>query len=308
MILSAGLTPAWQQIMLFRGFRYGEVNRAEEVHWHAQGKVINAGIAAHFLGGPSLTLAPLGGPPLEQIDRELADLGVPRRWIVTRATTRVCTTLLDRVTGEMTELVENGRPLTPEELDDFRRAYAEEAAKASVAVLTGSLPAGTPDRFYRELVERTPCPAVLDFRGPGLLATLDCQPLVVKPNREELSQTVNRSLDDDHQLVDAMRSLNARGAQWVVVTQGGGPVWITSASEIYRLHPPKPAQIVNPIGSGDALAAATAWAIRGGRPVVEAVRVGIAAAVDNLVRLDTCRLDREGVLEMANTVVVERVG
>ena len=27
MILSAGLTPAWQQIMVFRGFRYGEVNR-----------------------------------------------------------------------------------------------------------------------------------------------------------------------------------------------------------------------------------------------------------------------------------------
>ncbi len=70
----------------------------------------------------------------------------------------------------MTELVENGRPLRPEELDAFRRAYAEEAAKAEVVVITGSLPAGTPSSFYRELVERTPCPAVLDFRGEGLLA------------------------------------------------------------------------------------------------------------------------------------------
>ena len=52
-ILSAGLSPAWQQIMVFREFRYAEVNRAAEVHWHAQGKVINAGIAAHHLGGPS---------------------------------------------------------------------------------------------------------------------------------------------------------------------------------------------------------------------------------------------------------------
>ena len=65
MILSAGLTPAWQQIMIFPSFRYGEVNRACEVHWLAQGKVLNAGIAAHHLGGPSLTLAPLGGPPLD---------------------------------------------------------------------------------------------------------------------------------------------------------------------------------------------------------------------------------------------------
>jgi fructose-1-phosphate kinase PfkB-like protein len=83
MILSAGLTPAWQQIMVFPQFRCGQVNRACEVHWHAQGKVLNAGIAAHHLGGPSLTLSLLGGPPLEQIERELAELGVPRRWIVT---------------------------------------------------------------------------------------------------------------------------------------------------------------------------------------------------------------------------------
>ena len=132
----------------------------------------------------------MGGPPLAQIDREFAELGVPRRWVVTEAATRVCTTILDRATGAMTELVENGRPLRPEELDEFRRAYAEEAAKADVAVIAGSLPAGTPSSFYRELVERTPCPAVLDFRGEGLLACLDLKPLVVKPNREELAQTV----------------------------------------------------------------------------------------------------------------------
>ena len=75
MILSAGLTPAWQQIMIFPSFRYGEVNRACEVHWLAQGKVLNAGIAARHLGGPSLTLAPLGGPPMEQIEREFAASG-----------------------------------------------------------------------------------------------------------------------------------------------------------------------------------------------------------------------------------------
>src|SRR4030042_1085567 len=52
MILSAGLTPAWQQILEFSSFRYGEVNRAIAVHWLAQGKALNAGIAGHHLGGP----------------------------------------------------------------------------------------------------------------------------------------------------------------------------------------------------------------------------------------------------------------
>jgi tagatose 6-phosphate kinase len=306
MILSAGLTPAWQQIMIFRGFRYGEVNRACEVHWRAQGKVLNAGIAAHHLGGPSLTLATVGGPPLQAIDSEFAALDIPRRWIVTEAATRVCTTILDQVTGTMTELVENGKALRPEELAEFRRVYAEEAAKASVVVIAGSLPAGTPSTFYRELMERTPAPAVLDFRGEGLLDTLDLRPLVVKPNREELAQTVGRPLDSDERLVEAMRSLNGRGAQWVVVTQGAGPVWITSSTKTYRLEPPPVDKVVNPIGSGDALAAGIAWGIRDGRTLVDAVRIGIAAAADNLRRIDTCRLDSVRVLREAAAVGVDQ--
>jgi len=304
-ILCAGLSPAWQQIMVFRSFRYGEVNRASEVHWLAQGKVINAGIAAHHLGGPSLTLAPLGGPPLAPIDRELTELGVARRWVVTQSPTRQCTTILDQATGTMTELIEECRPLAVAELAEFRRVYAEEAAKAAAVVLTGSLPIGTPPTFYRELVERTPCPAVLDFRGEGLLAALDLKPLVIKPNREELAQTVGHSINDDDQLLDAMRSLNRRGAQWVVTTQGGQPVWVTSASNAYRLHCLPIDKVVNPLGSGDAMAAAIAWAIRDGRSMVEAVQFGIAAAAENLRRLETGRLDAAVVQRLAGEVRVE---
>lgn len=305
MILSAGLTPAWQQVLLFRSFRYGEVNRAEEVYWYAQGKVLNAGIAAHHLGGPSLTLAPLGGPPLEQIDREFTELGVPRRWITTQTPTRVCTTILDHSNHEMTELVENGKPLLPEELDAFRLAYADEAARADVAIVTGSLPIGTPASFYRTLVEHTPCPVVLDFRGEGLLGVLDLNPLVIKPNREELALTLNQPINDDRQLLNAMRLLNRRGAQWVVITQGAGPVWITSATKTYRLDSLPVAEVVNSIGSGDAMTAGIAWAIRAGREVVDAVRLGIAAAAQNVARLEIGRLDPIRAEQQANQVRVE---
>jgi len=40
-ILVAGLTPAWQQILRFDDFRPGEVNRASEVQWCCSGKVLN---------------------------------------------------------------------------------------------------------------------------------------------------------------------------------------------------------------------------------------------------------------------------
>lgn len=307
MILSAGLTPAWQQILAFDSFRLGEVNRAAEVVWCSSGKVFNAGIAAHHLGGPSLTLAPVGGPAVPQIEAEFAALGVPYRWVKTRAATRICTTLLDRSTGTITELVENGRPLTPDELDAFRRAYAEEAAHADAVVLIGSLPQGTPDSYYRELLQSTPCAAVLDFRGEGLLSLLDLNPYVVKPNREELAKTFGRRLDSDRDLGAAMHTLNERGAQWVVVTQGAAAVWVTSSEATYRLHPPIISAPVNPIASGDVMAGTMAWATRAGHPLLEAVRLGIAAAGQNVRQLLPGRLNPQTLEAEAEAVKVEQV-
>mgnify|MGYP001130258302 FL=1 len=307
MILSAGLTPAWQQILVFDSFRYGEVNRAREVVWCASGKVFNAGIGAHHLGSPSLTLAPVGGPNLPQIEAEFAALGVPYRWVKTRAATRICTTILDQATGTITELVENGRSLTSEELEAFRRAYAELAAGAALVVLIGSLPQDTPDTFYRELLQQTTCPTVLDFRGAGLLSVLDLEPYVVKPNRDELAQSLGRPLDDDQALVAAMRTLNGRGAQWVVITQGPAAVWATSAREIYRFRPLAVPDAVNPIASGDAVAATIAWATRSGRPLPDAVRLGIAAAAQNVRQLLPCRLDPQALEAAAASVSVDRL-
>jgi 1-phosphofructokinase family hexose kinase len=306
-ILTAGLTPAWQQILVVDGLHVGEVNRARESHWCASGKVFNAGIAAHRLGGPSLTLAVAGGLPLAEIQREFQEMGVPHRLIVTRASTRVCTTLLDRTTGTITELVENGRPLAADELAQYRAAYAEEAARAEVAVIAGSLPVDTPETFYRELLSLTPCPAVLDFRGPGLLSALDLRPYVIKPNREELARTLGQPLSSDEELCRAMQSLNARGARWVVITAGSRPVWVSSATAVYRLRPPPAGPVVNAIGCGDAMAAAIAWATRNGRPLLDAVRLGIAAAAANLRQMFPCHFDPSRIEEDAARVEVEEL-
>jgi fructose-1-phosphate kinase PfkB-like protein len=174
-------------------------------------------------------------------------------------------------------------------------------------VIAGSLPTGTPDGFYRELMERTPCPAVLDFRGVGLLACLEFEPLVVKPNREELVQTMGRPLDDDRQLLEAMRSLNRRGAQWVVITQGAGPVWMTSLQKTYRFDALPVADVINPIGSGDAMAAGIAWATGQQTEIVDAVRIGISAAAENVRRLETGRLDLIRVQRQAAEVRGEEI-
>ncbi len=307
MILSAGLTPAWQHILLFDRVRQGEVNRAEKVCWCSSGKVFNAGIAAAQLGGPARVLAAVGGVVRPRIEEELSELHVSFRWVVTQVPTRVCTTVIERKAGTVTELVENARPLSDEELCEFVHVLEEEAARADVVILIGSLPEGTGPGYYRRLLEKCPAPVVADFRGPGLLGVLDLEPLVVKPNREELARTVDRPIGDDHSLVRAMRELNVRGARWVVVSQGPGPVWVSSARRLYRLEPPRARQVVNPIGCGDAMAGAIAWAVARQWEPLEAVRLGVAAAVENLRQLLPCRLDSGEVFQLAKNVAVTTV-
>jgi tagatose 6-phosphate kinase len=351
-ILAAGLTPAWQQIVVLDALLAGEVNRAREVHWCASGKVLNVGLALHsLLSSPPLskggqggsrqaqvilpnqaerspgerdtrgqggarggeiencklkndgvvarTLALVGGHSGEAIRREFAELGVSSRWIISQTPTRVCTTILDRESGQTTELVENAGAISPHELDAFREAYFEEAARADVVVLTGSLPAGVPTTFYRDLIQKTPGRVVLDTQGEPLLGALECRPFVVKPNREELRRTLGRWLEDEGDLYAAMGGLCQRGASWVVVSQGSQPVLAVSEDEVSAFGT-FPVEVVNPIGSGDCLAAGIAVALARGDDVHDAVLFGMAAAAENVGQLLPARLDPERVAALAD--------
>jgi tagatose 6-phosphate kinase len=288
-IVAAGLTPAWQQIMRFARLEQGQVNRAAEVHWCASGKNINVGAALAALGEAAVTVSPLGGWSGRAIAQEFASRNLAARWSTSRAATRVCTTLLDEE-GSATELVENAAPLTEEERTECCAAYHEAAASAEFIVLTGSLPHGTPATFYRDLLRRTPCPAVLDVRGPELLAALECRPRLVKPNREELAMTLGRPLSDTPSLIAAMRELIDRGAQAVVVTQGKNAAWVAEGTRLWQVPPPLVETVVNPIGCGDCVAAGLAAGLCRGLPLIDAVRLGLAAAADNVAQLLPARL------------------
>jgi len=293
-ILAAGLTPAWQQILTFDRLHIGEVNRAAQVTACASGKVLNVGCALQHLGVDSHTLCPVGGTTGELLRQDFATLGVPATWVNTATNSRVCTTLLDRATGQTTELVENSAALTADELDAYVTAYAQIVPQAAFVVLSGSLPQATPRDFYTRLLDVTPCRVLLDVRGPELQACLNYRPWLVKPNREELAATVGRSLSHREDLIAAMQVLQQAGAQHVIVSDGprtllaAGPEGIAEFTTIA-------VDTVNPIGCGDCLAAGLAVAAVEHKSWPEIVRFGIATAAENAAHLLPARFSRQGV-------------
>jgi tagatose 6-phosphate kinase len=311
MIFSAGLSPAWQQILTFDAVRIGRVNRATSAWWCASGKVLNVARAVQSLGGDGHTLCTTGGLSGEAIRSEFAADGISATWIETQTSTRVCTTLIDHSHSppQVTELVENALPVTVEELAAFEHAWHEQCSESDLAVLTGSLPLvsdlGRPTGLWSRLLAGGPS-AILDIRGPELLAALPHKPLLVKPNREELADTVNRSLNDDGDVIAAMRELNDAGAQWVLVTDGPRPAFLSSRDQLWRLIPPT-REVVNPIGCGDCLTAGIAVFLEVSDEMIHAVRFGMAASVVNLGQLLPARLSLEQVEQTVQDVTVDEV-
>lgn len=280
MILAVGLSPAWQQILSFGHFSPGEVNRAQSAIGCASGKVLNVGCALFQLGVPAKTLCSIGGITGQQIRDDFDRLGVPARWLTSTIPTRSCITILDESTAQTTELVENCAAIPAHEYSDFLTAFTEEAAAASVVVLTGSLPQNAPSDFFKQMLERTSAKAILDIRGNELKETLPLRPFVVKPNREELAKTVGRDLNSEPEILAAMNELRDQGAQWVVVSQGPRPLLALGPEGVLRVPPPA-VQVCNPIGCGDCLAAGIAAGIAKNASMRQSLEWGVAAAAEN---------------------------
>ncbi|MDX1965407.1 MAG: PfkB family carbohydrate kinase [Pirellulales bacterium] len=315
MILAAGLTPAWQQILQFRQLTPGEVNRATAAQWCGSGKVLNVGRALHNLIQESppnqplrcLTLSPLGGLARQAIAREFAKDGIPLQVVESSVPTRVCTTLLEQSGQRTTELVENAAALPAIELSEYLRQFQELLPICETVILSGSLPNGTPSDYYAQLLTGCRCRVILDARGAELRHTLAMRPWLVKPNRQELAATAGIPCDSSEHTWQAMHQVQVAGAQWVVISAGPEAIFVAGPGEKWIIHPPKLARVVNPIACGDTLAAGIAWGMElTGQPII-AIRWGVAAAAANAETLLPARWERGRVAELFGLTGVEQV-
>lgn len=306
MIFAAGLSPAWQQILQFESVERGEVNRAQQAHWCASGKVINVALAAHSLEAKASVLSTIGGLTGQAIAAEVDSPGILSDWIEVDAPTRVCTTILE-ADGTTTELVENTAPVSEQVLDEFLEKFRIHSQVADVTVLTGSVPGNAGYDYYARLIRNLPGQFILDAQGEGLLQALPFSPFMVKPNREELAKTLQVELNDESSLIESMEYLNRCGAQWILVSDGAKALYLSSLEETWKFTPPE-VETVNPIGCGDCLAAGIAVAIAEGVEVPEAVKFGISVATVNALQLFPAKVERAQSAEFAGRILSEQIG
>ena len=293
--------------MTFAEIERGAVNRAVECEVLPSGKGVNCARAAVRLGADALALLLLGGATGEWMAAELASEGIRVAAVQSPAPTRTCTTLVERESGVVTELIESGGAVDRGTLDAFAAAFRARAADAEIVIITGTLPAGADDDLYARLLESVPdCAArtIVDSQGEALLAALAQRPLLAKPNRHEIAAATRMETDTDGGLRAAIRALHAAGAVHVLVSDGLRPAWFSDGESVSLVHPP-PTPAPNPIGSGDCLAAGIAAGLMRGMPMLDAVRLGIACGTANASGQGYARFDSRAAEELVPLVRVD---
>ena len=283
MILCVGTTPVLQRSMIFERLILDEVNRAAEVSEYASGKSINVARVSRVLGGDVTATGFVGGDSGKFIREQLNAADVSHDFVTVAPKTRTCVTVIDRSTGTATELVEESRAVEAIAWEALRERVVDLLKGAKVLVLSGSLPPGGPQDFYGFCVERANragVKSIVDATGQPLLGALAHRPMVVKPNRAELARALQVSVDSDGALRDAIKRLIDRGASWAVVTQGKAGAIVSNGQHFWLARSPE-VKAVNPIGSGDAVAAGLACAIASGESLPDAARLAVACGAAN---------------------------
>ncbi len=285
-ILCLGLTPALQRTLVFDAIDLNEVNRAKLVIESAAGKALNTARALSALAMPVQVAGLNGGETGREIDSFLKAYGVEAVQTSMKANTRICTTLLAQQQGTITELVEEAPHPGAAALKRFMRDNLARIAEASVLVISGTLPPFVEETFYVPFVceaHKQGIPVVIDSHKAPLLHVLSERPLLAKLNRQELAITFKREITSEQQVLSCMSELLAMGAQHVVVTQGAKPTYLMARNgKHWRITPPKLAQVINPIGSGDCTTAGIVCKLMQRRPMAEAIAFGLACGTANV--------------------------
>jgi tagatose 6-phosphate kinase len=281
-ILCCGFFPALQRTIEYASFRPYEANLARNTTLFVGGKATNTTRVLKTLGADPLMLSFIGGGNGKTV-RDLLDAEQhPCRWVETQAETRICQTLLAADTGIITELVEDSPPLSAGEWKAFVKTFSGLQGAFDFIVFSGNLPPHAPQDIYAELLSLTDGRKVLiDTSGAPLLAALEHRPAVVKINAEELSMTVRPSESPQ----ESARELIACGAGAVGITSGENPAMLVTPGGVQTFTVPQ-IKALNPIGSGDAVSAGTAFALTEGRPLSEAFRFGLACGTSNAMNME----------------------
>ncbi len=298
------LNTAIDRTLMVPGLRPGGVYRTQSVHVDAGGKGLNVARVLRQLGEPVRVVGFLGGAAIPLIRERCAAMGIEQHWVEIEGETRTCLILLDGEGGAPTVINESGPSVTETEVETLRRTLPAVIRSGEILALSGSAPPGVPRGFIREIVSALQSGGVrvlIDTSEVRLGEALEASPWAVTPTVDEAAGVLGPRPPED------LASALAARAEHVVLTEGARGAVYAGGGEVWQLVPP-PVTALNPIASGDALAAGFISRMARGDTGLQSARFGVACGTANAAQNAAGIPSMAEVEEIASQVTMARVG
>ena len=256
MIVTLTANPSVDRTVEVARLHRGTVIRARASRVDAGGKGVNVARALAAHGRKVTAVLPSGGAEGAQLEALLTGSGLDLLTVRITGAIRANVTVVE-ADGTTTKLNEPGPRLTRPELDALAGIVTEAAARADWVVLSGSLSPGAPAGWYAGLVRRlrgTGPRVAIDSSGQPLAKAITARPYLIKPNRDELAELTGRTIDTISDVVEAARTLTARGLHAVLTSLGPAGAVLVGPDAAWHATAP----VIEPrstVGAGDALLA-----------------------------------------------------
>lgn len=259
MIYTLTPNPAIDYNISCDGLRPNTVTRTRDAVYTPNGKGLNVSFTLDHYGVPTTILGFFAGFSGRYIVEGARELGVDVKPVWTEGITRV-NVFLNAGPDTEYNMVNAGAAITPEDerkmfelidgLDDFE-----------CLVISGSLPPNASEGFLRGAIERVRARGaefVLDISSCQLAELLELEPLLIKPNDDELRDIfgIDVHAGDDASVVAAMTELHARGAKNVLLTLGGAGAYFSNGERLWFARRAFEVKVRSTVCAGDSSLAA----------------------------------------------------
>lgn len=306
MITVAGFNTAVDRRLEVPVLRPGEVHRAAAAQVTPGGKGLHVAQMIAELGEPVRLVGLEDEEHATALSQHLLARRVQWHGVRTSGRLRQCLAVQE-ANARVTEILEPGPSLDVGERAVLLDALLGLYSTSSVVVLSGSLPRGLASDTYAALVRKAAgfaLPCLVDASGEALRAAVGAAPWCVKPNADEASALMERPLVSRDDAGECVRWLYAQGVSRPVVTLGAhGAIGFDGETVLHAWS--DPADVRNPVGSGDCFLAGLAVGVARREPLTACMQLAVACGAACAETAETGFAERTRVREWTTRTRVE---
>ena len=253
MIYTSTFNPSVDYYISLNKFSLNKINHLEESNFSSGGKGINISKILTKLNVDNIALGFIGGFTGKYLKNDLDRMNVKNDFLELNETTRINVKIKEKKetaidgkapTLEIKNIIDLITKLKNLNEDDF-------------VIVSGSIPSSVTFEMIDKLfsyIKTKGAKFIIDTSSPYLLKLLKYQPLLIKPNLEELENLIEEKINSKEELIKIANKIIKDGCNNIIVSLGSkGSIFVNK--DIVIESKAIKTEVIHTIGAGDAMVA-----------------------------------------------------